>query len=559
MSHTLRIAALLMVTSCLGQPLAAQTAPFEPVASEVAEAARILAQAHPAKGPGVMAIVARDGQAILATGRGQADPAKGTAITAETVFPLGSMTKQFTAATILLLAEDGLLSLDDPLSKHVPGWPQPGSQATIRQLLGHTSGIADFSKVPGWIGQNRHREFSTQQLLDVMRPLGSKADPGAEWEYNNGGYVLLGAIIEKVSGRPWHGEMKRRIFEPLGLSSIAYAADGVARPTLATGHDREGGKQVPVQLSNLSISGAAGGLVATAGDVARWNAALHGGRLLKPASYALMTAPGRLNDGTATAYGFGLRLGQLRGLPAYVHGGSLAGYRTDGMYVPDRKLFVGVFGNSAAAAVDGGDLMLRLAALAAGAPLPELVQAPVDRAKIEPLLGTYMVDGDERARAFFARDGRYFLGIGDFEAELAPGGNDRFYRLPAGLTWFDFKRLPGGAIEMEINDVGEAAPRVAKRTGAVAAPFTVAKEVLATYAGAFQTETVLIRIALEQDGKLWVSQGDSFRAWLRPVSETEFMVDGAPMKVVFEPSSGVIDKITLHRGARQLHGQRVKP
>lgn len=559
MPKTARIATLLILTSCLGYPLAAQDIRSQAATGEAAHALRILTEAQSESGPGVMVIMTRDRETILASGRGQSDLASGAAITSATLFPLGSITKQFTAATILLLAEDGLLSLDDPLSKYFPGWPQPSGSATIRQLLGHTSGIADFSKVPGWIARNRHRDFTTQQLLDVMRPLGSKAAPGVEFEYNNGGYVLLGAIIEKVAGRPWHEEMARRIFVPLGLSSIAYGADGVPHPGLATGHERQGDAQVPVRLSNLSVAGAAGGLVGKPHDVARWNAALHSGRLLEPASYAEMISPGRLADGSTTAYGFGLRLQRLRGLPALVHGGALAGYRADGIYVPDRKLFVGVFGNSEAAAVDGGDLMLRLGSLAAGSPLPEPRRVPVDHTAVEPLLGTYMVGGDPRPRTFLERDGRYFLSLGSLEMELAPGGPGRFYRLPAGLTWFDFKRMSDGAVVMEINDVSETAPRIAKRTGGVAPPLAIARETLASYVGDFQTETVLVRVALEPDGKLWITQGDSFRAWLRPISRTEFMVDGSPMKIVFEPSGNTVDSVTLHRGARQLHGKRLKP
>ena len=103
---------------------------------------------------------------------------------------------------VLQLAAEGKLSLDDPLGKFFPVWPQPGAQATVRQLLNHTSGIHDFSKVPGWIAQNRDRDVTTTELLEITQKLGSKAAPGEAWEYNNGGYVILGAIVEQVTGKP---------------------------------------------------------------------------------------------------------------------------------------------------------------------------------------------------------------------------------------------------------------------------------------------------------------------------------------------------------------------
>ena len=167
-----------------------------------AEAERLMAAAFPADGPGAAYIVTRGGETLHAGARGMANIETGRPIQGHSLFRLGSIVKQFTAATVLSLVAEGRISLDDPVSRFFPDWPQPGANATVRQLLNHTSGIQDFSKIPGWIAANRHRAFTTAELLAVFRDLPARARPGEAWEYNNGGYVLLGAIVEQATGRP---------------------------------------------------------------------------------------------------------------------------------------------------------------------------------------------------------------------------------------------------------------------------------------------------------------------------------------------------------------------
>src|SRR5262245_3311190 len=169
-----------------------------------APAQAIMEAAFPADGPGGAAIVTRNGEVVFGSARGLADIGTGRAIDVDTTFRLGSITKQFTAALVLKLVDQGKLSLDDPLSKFVPGYPEPGGHATVRQLLNHTSGIQSYTAIPGWMVEaNTSRAFTTAEMIAEFRDKPAQFEPGTSFAYNNSGYVLLAAVVEVVTGKPW--------------------------------------------------------------------------------------------------------------------------------------------------------------------------------------------------------------------------------------------------------------------------------------------------------------------------------------------------------------------
>ena len=530
-------------------PALAQPADF------TAQAAALVEAAYPDDGPGAAVIVTRGGRVIYAAGRGLADVETGRPITPDTPFRLGSIVKQFTAATVLQLVAEGRISLDDPVSHFFPDWPRPGAGATVRQLLNHSSGIQDFSKIPGWIVANRHRPWTTAELLAVFRDLPARAEPGHAWEYNNGGYVMLGAIVERVTGKAWHEAVAERIARPLGLETIAYGASDEAVRATALGYSEEDGRQQPVQRSHMSVAHAAGGLVGSVADMARWAQALHHGRVVGPALYREMIRPARLADGSTQPYGFGLRLRRIRGRPALVHGGAGGGLDTDSVYIPSEDVFVAVFANSDDPATDPSILTRRLAALALGEPFPSFSRANVDMGAIEPLFGAYQAEGGPPLR-FFSRDGRLYLGRGDDEKEAYPAGDDRFFFGPDDLMWFGIVRGADGAHAMEVHAPDAAAPMRAVRTGPVPAALAVAAAVLQSYVGSYSTETLAVTVALDENGRLIMTPEGQDPLLMRPVSETEFRIDGTPMRVVFHPENGEVNRFTLYRGALELHGRR---
>ena len=546
---------LLMISDpAMAQPTDAPASDFK------AAADAIVAASYPADGPGAAVIVTRGGKVIYSAGRGLADLEKRRPITLDTRFRLGSIVKQFTAATVLKLVEEGKMSLDDPVSRFIPDYPQPGAKATVRQLLNHTSGIQDFSKIPGWISRNRHRPLTTEQLLAVFRDLPPKARPGTAWEYNNGGYVLLGAIIERVTGKAWHEAMDERIMKPLGLGSISHPAPGALDDLAARGYTDDDGKQVPIALSHLNIAHAAGGLQGSVADMARWAQALHHGKVVRADLYKEMTSPARLADGSTESYGMGLRLRQVRGRPALVHGGAGGGLDTDSAYIPSDDLFVAVFANSDDPQTDTASVVRRLAALALGQPVPTFTRTNVDLASIEPLTGLYSVDKGP-ARRFFTRGGKVYMARGDDELEVIPAGNDRFFLASDDLTWLGFTRRPDGAHELDVHRVDLAKPDRAVRTGPIPADaqVTIPAAVLQSYVGTYSTDAgPKATVEMGKDGWLTI-QLNSPPLTMRPVSLTEFMVDEAKSRVIFHPENGKVSRFTIKRGARELTGTRISP
>ena len=529
---------LLCGAACLAGVFAAPAqAQAAPAADVAADADAILAAAYPADGPGVAAIVTRQGRPIYTGARGVT--ASGQPLTAQSVFGLGSITKQFTAALVLQLAAEGKLSLDDRLGKFFPDWPQPGAGATVRQLLNHTSGIHDFSKVPGWIGRNRDRDVTTAELLQITREMGSKAAPGDSWEYNNGGYIILGAIVETASGNSWFEAIDTRIAKPLGLASLRGASAEV------------GGSKL------LTAASAAGGLEATVGDLAKWADALHHGRVVSPELYAEMTKPAALTGGKTAPYGFALRLRSLRGHPVFEHGGAGQGVDADSAYLPQDDVFVAVLGNSNRLATDTSVTLRRLGALAIGAPLPRFSPAAVDPKTVAPLIGMYR--GEGREVRFLERDGEWIIGAGPDEMKLVAAGNDTFYSASTGLAWIEFSRDATGGVVADLYDPQDAKPERYVRVGDIPADaeVRVPAETLQSYTGDYQTETLAVTVSVNDKGKLVMAPTGQEPIGLRPISQTEFMTDDGRMKVAFFAEAGTVNRFTMYRGARELHGTRV--
>ncbi|HYI42625.1 MAG TPA: serine hydrolase domain-containing protein [Sphingomicrobium sp.] len=533
----------------------AQAAPMKP-ADLKATADAIFNAAYSADAPGAAVVVTRGGRVVYESARGLADVEARRLITPDTPFPLGSIVKQITAATVLKLVEEGRISLDDPISRFFPDWPQPAAKSTARQLLNHTSGVEDYTKIPGWVANNRTRSFTTQELLDLIRSLPAKTEPGTAWEYNNAGYVLLGAIVEKASGQRWHEAVAARVTAPLGLATIAPPGPAANATAVARGYRREGGRIEPVPPTHPSMAFSAGGLVGSARDLARFSNALHGGRLVSPTLYKEMTSPARLADGSTRPYGFGFRLQQLLDRQVIVHGGAGAGLDTDAVYIPSEDIYVAVLANTEDAGMDASTVTRRLAAAALGTPFPMFSRAEVDMRAIEPLFGLYKAVNGPALR-FFSRDGKLYVGEGDRETEAFAAGGDRFFFGPDDLKWIRLVRKQDGAHLLEAHFPNRAKAATAVRSGPVPPPFALPQELLRSYAGKYQTETLAVSVQLGADGHLTITPAGQNPLPLRPVSKTEFRIDGTPMRLEFHPENGKVDRFTLYRGARELHGKRV--
>jgi len=264
-------------------------------------------------------------------------------VTAETVFEIGSVTKQFTAACILLLAQDGRLSVEDKLAKHILEIPAVWANVTLRHLLTHTSGIKSYTGLDGF---ELTRHLTRQQFLQTLGVQPMEFQPGEEYKYCNSGYSLLGYVIEAVSGMTYWDFLAERIFRPLGMNATTDRNPRQIIPHRASGYEQTPNHVRINRDYDLTDVFSAGAIVSTVGDLAKWNTALDTDKLLTATSKTLMWTPGKLNDGSPIRYGFGWRIGTLEGHRNIGHSGSTSGFSASLQRYPDDRLVVIVLTNT---------------------------------------------------------------------------------------------------------------------------------------------------------------------------------------------------------------------
>lgn len=546
-------AAVLPLAMIWAAPVAAVPADFK------GQADALLAHSFSADEPGAAVIVMDDGKVAYSAGRGLANVEAKQPITPDTVFRLGSITKQFTAAVILQLVEEGKLSLSDPLSKFLPGYPMPGANATVAQLLNHTSGIQSYTSIPGWMVSDKPATaVTTQSLIAEFRDKPDEFAAGTRFSYNNSGYVLLGAIIEKVTGKPWHVAVADRITKPLGLTTIRYGVNAPVSGRMAAGYTDQDGKIVPARPIHMSVPHAAGALVGSVGDLAKWARALHGGKVVKSETYQQMIARTRLSDGKEVDYAFGLANGDVRGHRSIGHGGGIFGFSTASLYIPDEDVFVAVFANSDEPKTSPDMTAVKLAALAIDDPYPSLTRVEVPAAELQPLVGVYKLPEGERR--VFLRDGKLFTRrTGGSDLEAIPAGQGRFFYANS-LTWFTAARDESGKPVMTFYQNGSKTPEVSAWTGPIPpepAAFSVPTATLERYAGKYQFGPAPLVVALGADGRLTVKLGPQNPVPIVPVSATEFQAQGVDARVTFHEKDGAVSHLTIAQGGSNRDAQRV--
>ena len=301
-----------------------------------------LMQVHDGAAPGASVLVLRDGEVIVRRAWGLADLEAGMRASPTTNYRLASVSKQFTAAAVLLLMQDGRLGLDDPVQRWLPTLPPATADITLRQLLTHASGIVDYEDLMGEDWQGQILDAGVLRLLE--REDRTYFAPGSAYRYSNSGYALLALVVERASGRAYADFVRERIFEPLGMhATLAFVEGGPAVPERAWGYSRSDGQWRRTDQSTTSAVLGDGGIYSSIEDLARWDAALYDDRLLDDASRALAFAPHAKVTGEPyeAAYGFGWR---ITGDTLW-HSGETIGFRNVIVRWPQQHLTVVVLSN----------------------------------------------------------------------------------------------------------------------------------------------------------------------------------------------------------------------
>ena len=290
-------------------------------------------------------LVVKDGHTFIDQGYGSADLEWSIPNSPSTKFRLGSITKQFTAVSILFLQERGKLNIDDPVSKYMPDAPAAWSKITVYNVLTHTSGIPSFTGFSDY-RSTEWKDTNPAELVARFRDKPLDFEPGTKFNYSNSGYILLGYLIEKISGQKYGDFLQQNIFTPLGMKDTGIDSNAAILPQRAQGYHRSPHGIEHDGYISMTIPFSAGALYSTTGDLLRWEQGLFGGKVLKPESLTRMTTPFKSD------YGFGVFIRHADGHRLITHGGGIEGFNTSLNYYPDDKLTVIVLGNLTGGAPD---------------------------------------------------------------------------------------------------------------------------------------------------------------------------------------------------------------
>jgi CubicO group peptidase (beta-lactamase class C family) len=291
--------------------------------------------------PGLSLVVLRDGRIDHVKGYGYANLEHKVAVKPETIFQSGSVGKQFTAFAIMLLVEDGKVSLDDPLNKYFTDAPSTWEKVTVKNLLTHTGGFGDYPQ-----DFNFRADYTEDTLYKIIRQFPVQFEAGERSQYSNIGYVTLGLLISKVTGKFYGEFLKQRIFDPLGMSTARIISEADIILNRAAGYRLQNEEIKNQHWVSPSINTTAdGSLYLTILDMAKWEAGLNAGKLLKKESYEAMWSPVKLNNGTTYPYGFGWAIDSVNGKRILEHNGTWQGFESVIKRYPEKKLTVVVFAN----------------------------------------------------------------------------------------------------------------------------------------------------------------------------------------------------------------------
>jgi CubicO group peptidase (beta-lactamase class C family) len=496
-------------------------------------------------------LVARGDTVLLSKGYGSANLEWNIPNSPATRFRLGSVTKQFTAASILLLEERGKLKTDDLVKKFMPDAPAAWDKITIFHLLTHTSGIPNFTGFPDYQPQEPFAA-TPEKLVARFRDKPLDFQPGDKWSYSNSGYVLLGYLLEKTSGESYQKFLQANIFGPLGMKDSGYDSNSAVIPRRAAGY--QPGKDGPENAGfiHMSIPFSAGALYSTTEDLLRWEQGLFGGKLLQAAALAKMTTPFK-DD-----YACGVSVRTVGGRKVIDHGGGIEGFTTFLAYYPEDKLTVVALGNLAGPAPP--QIVTRLAAVAHG----EKVELPSERTEItvaaktlEQYVGTYelapkvkmmitlqggqlisQVSGQGKVPLFAKSETKFFPKVVDAEIEFGKDGQGAAYLV-----------LHQGGRDTKAPRTSD---KVAERKEMVVSP-----QILAQYTGTYELRPGFDLVITLEGGQLVSQATRQGKLTLFAESETKFFSNAIDADIEFlKDDKGAVTHLMLHQGAAEIKAPR---
>jgi CubicO group peptidase (beta-lactamase class C family) len=515
----------------------------------------LLQENYKADTPGATALVYKDGEVLYRKAFGMANMELEVPMKPENVFELGSITKQFTSVSILMLMEQGKLSLEDEITKYLPDYPTQGKKITIHHLLNHTSGIKSYTDMENFMSITR-MDKSPKEIIDVFKDQPMDFDPGEQWHYNNSGYIVLGYIIEEVSGKTYADFISENIFLPLKMNNSYYGSKSTLIMNRASGYmPIEGGIKNADYLS-MSLPYAAGSLMSNVDDMLLWHKGVHNNSLISAESKAKAFTNTTLNNGKPTHYGYGWQVDEINGTVSIEHGGGIFGYITHGIYIPSENVYVIILTNTNG--VSPQDAAIKMAALAIGKPYPTKNEdVDLTKAQLKKWVGNYEFDG-EVLRSITHEDGFLYSQREGSDKLRLYGDSANNFHFEGGLTTLKFtmekrKKIAHFAARGNKSKGVETDRKPATEKESI----SMATNTLEEYTGDYELRPGFVLSITTQDGQIFGQATGQPQFEMFPEADDTFFLKVVAAQLVFgRNDAGEVSNLTLNQGGQSLKGDK---
>ncbi len=560
MKYTVTLVALLVAQIVFGQ--GNQVSAIQNSALSVASTKKIVAefdaifnQAYPPNSPGATVLIAKDDKIIYRKAFGMANLELKVQMKPENVLQLASITKQFTSVSILMLLEQGKLSLQDQISKFIADYPR-GNEITLHHLLNHTSGIKDYTRIPEFRTKTR-LDVTPEEIISSFKNLPLEFNPNEKYEYSNSGYVLLGYIIEKLSGMSYEDFIQKNIFDKLGMKNSYYGNSYKIIPNKANGYQLYEGNYENAEYMSPTFPYAAGSLMSTVDDMFLWSKAIQNNTLISEKSKRMAFTNHRLTNGNHSNYGYGWFINELAGMTTLEHTGGINGFTTSGIYVPDENCYAIVLTNLDDA--KGPETHnLKAVSLVLGKPIVDKVNVNLSEKQYKKWAGAYQFEDVIR---FITYDNGvlYSMREGGRPLNLEPLSDNEF-RFENSLTTYKFSSKNGKKQVIYTDRIVKSlGTETYKKLPSEREVITLSQEILIKYVGVYELQpSFQIEIEIQND-RIFAKATGQPAVELFAEAENSFFIKEIAAQVVFNLNAdGTVKSLVFSQGENKMEGKKIR-
>lgn len=515
----------------------------------------IFQQAYPINSPGAAVLIARDNRILYRKAFGLANLELEVQMKPESVFQLASITKQFTSVAILILMEQGKLSLNDPLSKYIADFTR-GNEITIHHLLNHSAGIKSYTNLPEFRTKTR-LDMTPDEIIGIFKNLPLEFNPNEKHEYSNSGYFLLGYIIEKIAGMSYGDFIQKNIFDKLGMKHSYYADDYKIISNRVNGYQLYEGNYENAEYMSTTIPYAAGSLMSTIDDLFLWSKAIHHNLLITESSKQMAFTNHTLTNGKHSNYGYGWAINEIAGKTAMEHPGGINGFTTSGIYIPASNIYAIVLTNLD----DGtGPEACNIKAVSALLGKPIIAKTPVtiSETALKKWVGAYQFEDVVRFISY-EKGSLYSMREGGRPIKLESLSDNEF-RFDHSFATYTFSSSNGKKQVLYADRIVKSmGVESDKRSLAEKQTILLAPKILIKYAGVYELQpSFQIQIELRNDRLFALTSGQP-AVELFAEAEDHFFIKEINAQLVFTVNAdGSVKSLLFSQGGNKMEGKKIK-